>query len=174
MTTLATRVKQSQFATQVGEILPPLAALFLITAVLWIVAPAFRQWDAITNVLENSSTLFIMCTGMTVALIAGCLDLSVGSIYALVSVCTGQLLINQVPVPLAVLGGLIAGILCGVVNGLIVTKTHVPTMIATLGTQLAFRGVANMIGAASNISHFPLIDVRRNLSVYILKIQKLE
>ena len=155
MTTLAIRVKQSQFATQTREILPPLAALLLFTAVLLIVAPTFRTWDAIASVLQNSSVLFIMSTGMTIALIAGCLDLSVGSIYALVSVVTGILLVKNVPVPLAILGGLVAGILCGVVNGLVVTKTHVPALIATLGTQLAFRGVANMIGAASNISHFP-------------------
>jgi len=58
-------------------------------------------------------------------------------------------------VPLAILGGLGAGILCGVVNGLIVTKTGVPTLIATLGTTLAFRGLANMIGAAKDMSRFP-------------------
>jgi ribose/xylose/arabinose/galactoside ABC-type transport system permease subunit len=154
MTTLA-RPRQSQFGRQTRDIVPPLVALLLITAAIAILAPTFRQWAALANVLENSSYLFIMCTGMTIALIAGCLDLSVGSIYALVSVCTGQLLINHVPVPLAILGGLGAGMLCGVVNGIIVTQTNVPTLIATLGTQLAFRGVANMIGAAVDMSRFP-------------------
>ncbi len=155
MTTLATRFKKVQLAPQVRDILPPLVGLVLITAVIGILAPTFRQWAAIANVFENASILFIMATGMTVALIANCLDLSVGSTYALVSVVTGQLLINQVPVPLAVLGGLVAGILCGVVNGLIVTQTGIPALIATLGTQLAFRGVANMIGAAVDMSRFP-------------------
>lgn len=154
MTTLA-KPKPSQFGKQIRDIIPPLVALFLITAVIAILAPTFRQWAAIANVLENSSVLFIMCTGMTIALIAGCLDLSVGSTYALVSVVTGQLLMANVPVPLAILGGLGAGILCGVVNGLIVTKTGVPTLIATLGTTLAFRGFANMIGAAKDMSRFP-------------------
>ncbi|MGB7537334.1 MAG: ABC transporter permease [Anaerolineales bacterium] len=149
------KIRQSQFVQQFMEIVPPLVALFLMTVVILILAPTFRQWPAFANVLENSSTLFIMCTGMTIALIAGCLDLSVGSIYALVSVCTGQLLINHVPVPLAIMGGLVTGILCGVVNGIIVTKTGVPTLIATLGTQLAFRGVANMIGAGKDMSRFP-------------------
>lgn len=147
--------QQSQFMRQFRDILSPLVALILIMVVIMILAPTFRTWAAFANVLENSSVLFIMCTGMTIALIAGCLDLSVGSIYALVSVVTGQLLINNVPVPLAILGGLGAGALCGVINGLIVTKTGVPTLIATLGTTLAFRGIANMIGAAKDMSRFP-------------------
>jgi ribose/xylose/arabinose/galactoside ABC-type transport system permease subunit len=146
---------QSQFMRKFRDILSPLVALFLITAVIFILAPTFRSGAAFANVLENASVLFIMCTGMTVALIAGCLDLSVGSIYALVSVVTGTLLVNNVPVPLAILGGLTTGVLCGVVNGLIVTKTGVPTLIATLGTTLAFRGLANMIGAAKDMSRFP-------------------
>ena len=61
---------------------------------------------------------------------------------------------HHVPIPLAILGGLFAGVLCGVVNGLIVTQTGIPTLIATLGTQLAFRGIANMIGAASKYVQF--------------------
>jgi ribose/xylose/arabinose/galactoside ABC-type transport system permease subunit len=153
-------LRQSQFMRQVRDIIPPLVALFLMTAVIALFAPTFRQWAAFANVLENSSVLFIMCTGMTIALIAGCLDLSVGSIYALVSVVTGQLLISNAPVPLCILGGLVTGLLCGVVNGLVVTQTGVPTLIATLGTQLAFRGLANMLGAGVDMSHFsPDFDI---------------
>ena len=154
---MTTQIKpaQSQFMRQFRDIVSPLVALVLIMVVIAVLAPTFRSWEAMANVLENSSVLFIMCTGMTIALIGGCLDLSVGSIYALVSVCTGQLLINNVPVPLAILGGLFAGVLCGAVNGLIVTRTGIPTLIATLGTQLAFRGLANMIGAAKDMSRFP-------------------
>ena len=136
-------------------IVRPLVGLILIAGVIAVFAPTFRSWAAISNVFENASVLFIMCTGMTVALIGGCLDLSVGSTYALVSVVVGQLLMSQLPVPLAILGGLAAGAMCGVVNGVIVTGTGIPPLIATLGTQLMFRGVANMIGAASNMSHFP-------------------
>jgi len=132
----------------------PLIGLFLITGVIALFAPTFRSWAAISNVFENASVLFIMCTGMTVALIGGCLDLSVGSTYALVSVVVGQLLMNHVSVPLAILAGLAAGALCGVGNGAIVTATGIPPLIATLGTQLMYRGIANMIGAASNMSHF--------------------
>jgi len=141
---------------QAMTIVRPLIGLLLITGVIALFAPTFRSWAAISNVFENASVLFIMCTGMTVALIGNCLDLSVGSTYALVSVVVGQILMNHIlPWPLAILSGLFAGAVCGLINGLIVTGTGIPPLIATLGTQLMFRGIANMIGAASNMSAFP-------------------
>ena len=139
---------------QLKEIRSPLIGAFVITAAIALLAPTFRQQDAFVDVLENAAVLFIMCTGMTIALIGNCLDLSVGSIYALASVVTGQLLIAGVPVPIAILLGLGSGAVCGLINGAIVVKMGVPTLIATLGTQMMFRGVANMIGAGKDMSHF--------------------
>jgi len=141
---------------QLREIAGPLLGLVLIWLVIFAMAPIARSWDSVENVLENAtgSGLFIMCCGMTIALIGNCLDLSVGSIYALVSVVVGQLLKAGVPIPVAILGGLAAGALCGVINGSIVVKTGIPTLIATLGTQLAFRGVADMWGAGVDMEQF--------------------
>jgi ribose/xylose/arabinose/galactoside ABC-type transport system permease subunit len=141
---------------QLREIAGPLLGLILIWVVIFAVAPVARDWASVENVLENStgSGLFIMCCGMTIALIGNCLDLSVGSIYALVSVVVGQLLKAGVPVPLAVAIGLGAGALCGIINGSIVIKTGIPTLIATLGTQMAFRGVADIIGAGVDMEQF--------------------
>ena len=139
---------------QLKEIRSPLIGAFVITAAIALLAPTFRQQDAFVDVLENAAVLFIMCTGMTIALIGNCLDLSVGSIYALASVVTGQLLISGVPVPVAIILGLGSGAVCGVINGSIVVWMGVPTLIATLGTQMMFRGVANMIGAGKDMSHF--------------------
>jgi ribose/xylose/arabinose/galactoside ABC-type transport system permease subunit len=59
-----------------------------------------------------------------------------------------------VPVPVAIVAGLGAGALCGIINGSIVVKTGIPTLIATLGTQMAFRGVADMIGAGVDMEQF--------------------
>ncbi len=141
---------------QLREIAGPLLGLILIWIFIFALAPISRDWSSVENVLENStgSGLFIMCCGMTIALIGNCLDLSVGSIYALASVVVGQLLKAGVPIPIAVLAGLGAGALCGIVNGTIVSRTGIPTLIATLGTQMAFRGVADMIGAGVDMEQF--------------------
>jgi ribose transport system permease protein len=140
---------------QLKEIGRPLVGLVAIAGVIALLAPTFRQGAAIQDVLKSSTVLFVMSTGMTIALIGNCLDLSVGSIFALASVVVGQLLIAGVPVPIAILGGLASGAICGLINGTIVVKMGVPTLIATLGTQISIRGVANMIGTGKDMSHFP-------------------
>lgn len=150
-----TRLSQLTNRSEFREILRPLLGLILITGIFLVLAPTFRQWVAIKDVFENSTVLFIMATGTTIVLISGGLDLSVGSILALVSVVTGSLLLENMPWWLAVAGGLVAGTLCGIINGLIVVGTRIPTLIATLGTQLIFRGFGNMIGAGKDMHRFP-------------------
>jgi len=142
-------------ARQFREILRPLVGLIVITALLLILAPTFRQGVALRDVFENSAVLFIMAAGTTVVLISGGLDLSIGSILALSSVATGSLLLAGQPVPLAIAVGLATGLICGMLNGLIIVGTGIPTLIATLGTALIYRGFGNMIGAGRDMSRFP-------------------
>lgn len=141
---------------QLREMLQPLVGLVLITTVLVIFAPTFRQWLAVKDVLEQSTVLMIMATGTTIMLISGGLDLSVGSILALVSVVTGTMLITDgMPVWAAIVAGLAVGTFAGFINGVVITLTGIPTLIATLGMMMAARGVANMIGAGKDMSRFP-------------------
>lgn len=140
---------------KIREIVGPLVGLIVITAVFAIFSPTYRQPAAIRDILEQSTVLLIMATGTTVMLIAGQLDLSVGALLALVAVVTGSLLYQGLPVWLAVLAGLAAGTLGGVINGLVVVSTGVPTLVATLGMMMAARGVANMVGMGKDMSRFP-------------------
>ncbi len=139
----------------IKPVIGPLIGLIAINAVFLILAPTYRQTVAIRDILEQSTVLLTMATGTTIILIAGQLDLSVGSILALVSVVTGSLLLAGMPVPIAILGGLAAGTLCGLINGLVIVSTGVPTLVATLGMMMAARGVANMIGMGKDMSRFP-------------------
>jgi ribose/xylose/arabinose/galactoside ABC-type transport system permease subunit len=140
---------------QLKELLQPLVGLLVITAIFFILSPTYRQPAAIQDILEQSTVLLIMATGTTIMLIAGQLDLSVGSILALAAVVTGSLLFIEAPVWLCVLGGLAAGTLCGLINGLVIVATGIPTLVATLGMMMAARGVANMIGMGKDMSRFP-------------------
>jgi len=136
-------------------VLGPLIGLIAINAVFFILAPTYRQPEAIRDILEQSTVLLIMATGTTIMLISGQLDLSVGSILALVAVVTGSMLLGGLPVWVCILGGLAAGTLCGLINGLVVTITGIPTLVATLGMMMIARGVANMIGMGKDMSRFP-------------------
>ncbi len=140
---------------QLKELLQPLVGLLVISAIFFALSPTYRQPAAIRDILEQSTVLLIMATGTTIMLIAGQLDLSVGSILALVAVVTGSLLLNEQPVWIAVLGGLAAGTFAGLINGLVIVSTGIPTLVATLGMMMAARGVANMIGMGKDMSRFP-------------------
>ena len=140
---------------QLKPLLGPLIGLIAINAVFFILAPSYRQPEAIRDILEQSTVLLIMATGTTIMLISGQLDLSVGSILALVAVVTGSLLLMELPVWVCIMGGFAAGILCGLINGLVVTITGIPTLVATLGMMMIARGVANMIGMGKDMSRFP-------------------
>lgn len=140
---------------QIRDKMQPLIGLFGIIILLMIFAPTMRQWPAIRDILEQSTVMLIMATGTTIILISGNLDLSVGSALALVTVVVGNILFLGMPVPVAIIVGLIVGALCGVINGVLVAKTGVPTLIVTLGTLMAFRGLANMIGTGKDMSRFP-------------------
>lgn len=140
---------------QLKPLLGPLIGLIAINAVFFILAPSYRQPEAIRDILEQSTVLLIMATGTTIMLISGQLDLSVGAILALVAVVTGSLLLMELPVWVCIMGGFAAGILCGLINGLVVTITGIPTLVATLGMMMIARGVANMIGMGKDMSRFP-------------------
>jgi ribose/xylose/arabinose/galactoside ABC-type transport system permease subunit len=140
---------------KIREIVGPLVGLIAITAIFFVTSDTYRQPAAIQDILEQSTVLLIMATGTTVMLIAGQLDLSVGSILALVAVVTGSLLLAEMPVWLALLAGLGAGTLAGVINGLVIISTGVPTLVVTLGMMMAARGFANMIGMGKDMSRFP-------------------
>jgi ribose/xylose/arabinose/galactoside ABC-type transport system permease subunit len=133
----------------------PVVGLIVINLVFMLLAPTYRQWPAIRDVLEQSTVLLIMATGTTMVLISGGLDLSVGSVLALACVVAGSLLLGGAPVWLAVLGALAVGTLCGFINGAVIVTTGIPTLIVTLGMMMIARGAALMIGSGKDMSRFP-------------------
>jgi ribose/xylose/arabinose/galactoside ABC-type transport system permease subunit len=80
--------------------------------------------------------------GMTLIIILGGIDLSVGSIIALSSVVIALMLQMGLSPLLAMVGGILAGAICGIINGVIITKLRVVPFIVTLGTLLLLRGAA--------------------------------
>lgn len=113
-----------------------LLGLALMIAVFSALAPAaFPTVSNLVNVLNQASLALIIAGGLTVAVIVGELDLSIGFAASFEGVLVTGLMVNQgLPVWLAILAVLACGALIGVINGLIVTKIGVNSVIATLGT----------------------------------------
>jgi ribose/xylose/arabinose/galactoside ABC-type transport system permease subunit len=139
----------SSFAQTLG----PLIGLLLIFALFAIAGPdSFASLNNLETIARQTAIVGTAALGMTLIIISGGIDLSVGSIIALVTVVTAALLQAGVPPLVAALGGVVAGALCGFVNGFLITRLKVVPFIVTLGTLLVVRG------AAKGFAHEQKID----------------
>ena len=133
-----------------------LAGLVVLVVATAIASPAFLQIGNLLNVLRQTSVNAIMATGMTFVIVTAGIDLSVGSILGLSCVLVALLLKAGVPPALAVLAALGIGGALGSVNGLLLTKLHLPhPFIPTLGMMNVARGLALVICGGFPISELP-------------------
>lgn len=124
-----------------GIIIP--TVLFMV--VISCVNPVFLSQSNIFNVLRASGFTLITALGMTLVLIAGGLDLSVGSILALGSTVTGMLMTVGVNIPIAIVAGCASGFVIGLLNGLVIVKFKIPPLIMTLGMLYMARGIVYIL-----------------------------
>ena len=134
----------------------PFIALILLLGVCMISNESFRSSGNLLNITRQVACMGIASLGMTLVIIAGGIDLSVGSLLALSGVCS-LMVMNRIadPVPglLAALAvALLTGIAGGVLNGVAVTLGRIPPFIATLGTFSIFRSLALYLADAGTLS----------------------
>jgi ribose transport system permease protein len=113
-----------------------IVGMILMIVAFSIASPAyFPTVGNFVNILNQAALTAIIAGGLTVAVIVGELDLSIGFHASLAGVLVTGLMVNQgLPVPLAILAVLVFSTVIGIINGLIVTKLRVNSVIATLGT----------------------------------------
>ncbi|MBX7169153.1 MAG: ABC transporter permease [Pirellulales bacterium] len=104
-----------------------------------------------TMIAKQTAIVGIGALGMTVIIISGGIDLSAGSILALTAVLLAMLLKQGVEPILALIAIVLAGIACGVFNGLLIVTLRLIPFIVTLGTMLALRGVAERVSDQQKI-----------------------
>ncbi len=129
-----------------------LALIVLLFAYLTRDRGSFLTVYAWRTILVHTVVVATCALGMTVIMIAGGIDLSVGSAVALVTVAMALAVRDLgVPIPLAMLGGVLLGGLCGLLNGALAAGLRVVPFIITLGTLKAFRGVAKWLASNSEV-----------------------
>lgn len=139
----------------------PFASLILLLIVLAVIVPdKFLSVNNFLNVLRRSSVNGIIAVGMTMIIISGGIDLSIGSLLA-VSGMVGALVMGKMGMGMdAMLVGTVAGILtgfiCGLLNGVMITKLRLAPFIVTLGTMSIFRGVSYVMndGQPYNVAEY--------------------
>ncbi len=119
-----------------------LIALLIIAGIFAALTPIFLTPSNLTNILVQSAITGIIGIGMTLVIIQGGIDLSVGPVVALVAVVVATQMVNKVPVPMAILIGLLLGIAAGIFNGVMIAYVNLQPFIVTLGTMSLLRGVA--------------------------------
>ena len=129
----------------VGEV-GVLAALALIIAFFYVLEPAFLSDRNIRAILTVVSFVGIIAIGQTILLVNGEFDLSVGSVAGLSAVSSAKLMTAlALPVPLAILGGMLVGAGVGLVNGFVVVRLRIPAFIQTLGMLFIGQGLIQVV-----------------------------
>ena len=117
-------------------------ALLVLMAVMTAVEPSFGTPQNLTNVTRNFAPFGIMALGMTLVIITGGIDLSIGSIMGLVAIVAGLFLTWGYPWYVGFAAGLLTGLACGVVNGFFVAYVGMPSFVVTLGMLSIARSLA--------------------------------
>lgn len=113
--------------------------------------PNFFTARNLFNVLNQQATLGIATMGVAIAMITGCIDLTIGNVLASTAAIAAILLNAGVSDIWVILLTCLSGLVAGVFNGVIVVKTRIDTFIATLGLMSVYQGIALIIPKGNNI-----------------------
>jgi len=119
-----------------------LISLAVLIIIFTIMSDAFLTFSNISNLVLASALVGIVAAGMTVVIISGGFDLSVGGNVALTGVVVASLLADGVSQPVAMLAGMLVGVAVGAFNGFSVTKLRINPFITTLAMMIIVRAVA--------------------------------
>ena len=121
----------------------PIVGLALVAITFTIlIGPRFLAAENLVLLARQTAVVGAAALGMTMVIVAGGIDLSVGSVVAITTVVVAQLLRADFSPLVAAMGGVAAAAVCGVMNGVLVTRLRVVPFIVTLGTMLLVRGAA--------------------------------
>lgn len=138
-----------------SAVMGPMVGLLLLCAVLTFFTDSFLTLSNLLNVLDQVTVLGIMALGMTLVILIGGIDLSVGAVLAvaiMVMSWLGQVL--GLPMWAAMLGAIAVGAACGSTTALLVVRAGLPSFIATLAMMSIARGLAYMVTDGAQVSGF--------------------
>lgn len=129
--------------------------LAVLVIIFTIGNPVFLTTANLINILRQISMLVIITIGMSIVLISGGIDLSVGAQLSAVGVISATLIYNNFNPLLACLIGVAFATIVGFLNGLFISTTRVPPLIATLATMQLLSGVGFIVSSGRNIYGLP-------------------
>ena len=140
------------------ERLLPYASVVALFTALSLLSPYFLTLQNLSSVCRQTAVITIIALGMTIIMISGGIDLSVGSVMAFAGICGTQLLESRQSLVASVAGAMLAGAAWGLLNSALITLLKVSPFIATLGTMGAARGVTLVITNPAGIDRLATSD----------------
>jgi ribose transport system permease protein len=131
------------------------AMIVMIGVALQLITGRFFTTPNLSAISLGFATSAIIVFGMTAALVSGGFDLSVGSVFAMGGVAVALALRADLPIPIAIMCGVGAGGLAGLVNGLLITKVQINPFITTLGMLGIARGISLAITEGTILAGLP-------------------
>lgn len=148
----ATENKAAVFLRENLGIIIALLVLCVLLAVLPATSSSFLSTQNMFNILRQISTNMLIACAMTMVIILGGIDLSVGSIIALSGVvAAGCVSRYELPIAVALIAGALVGVVIGVFNGFVICKTTIPPFIVTLATMNIAKGLAKVYTGGSPV-----------------------
>ncbi|MDZ4800341.1 MAG: ABC transporter permease [Bryobacteraceae bacterium] len=133
----------------------PFLTLIVLFVGLSIASPHFLTNTNLSSVVRQTAVINIMALGMTMIIVSGGIDLSVGAILALSGLIGTMAMEAGQPIPVAIVIGLLTGGACGLVNGFLITRLRINPFIVTLGTLGIIRGVTLIISNGLPVHNIP-------------------
>lgn len=139
--------------------------VFLATIVMGMIFtamnPNFLSWNNILTVFQKMVLNGVLAAGIMFTIITAGIDLSIGCTFAITGIAVAMCCVNGVPPILAIVVGLLIGVVAGAFNGFIVTNLKLQPFIATLGTMSLYRGIAYVVTGGTPVTNVP--DSFRNI-----------
>src|SRR3954471_315192 len=114
-------------------------ALAILLLVLAIFAPSFYSPQPLLSLAANAAASLVIACGMALVIISRQIDISVGSMFAVCSVCAGLLAALHWPLALVVMASIVIGAIFGAINGGLVAGLGLPSIVVTLATMVTWR-----------------------------------
>lgn len=138
----------------------------VLVAVVSCINPKFIRLNNIMTILQQISVLGILTMAMSMLLISGGMDMSVGNMMTLTAVITATSLKNGLSLGVGILLSVVVAVICGFINGYIITKSKCMPMIVTLGTSQVFYGISLLITGGSFLSFQGTLEFMRKITIF--------
>jgi len=145
------RARITTLAQRAGLVL----VIVLLTIVFQAFNPVFLSQGNLVEIFRSGALYFVVACASTMIFVGGGLDFSIGATFPLGGIVAGALMLAGLPWPIAILLGVVAGGLVGLVNAAVIVRFDVPPLIATLGSFFAFGGLITVYTGGTNLFGFP-------------------